>query len=468
MANTKRRSEYIDRNGNMFIPMNVEGGVWNEHFITTPKLICIAGMILSLFVIVATLNSDNASFARYCIWLGIWGIISITLLRFVIFEEKFYYRMYKELQQHEISSPALFWNIASIKDTDEGAIITYSDARIGIMVKLERDTITGKNKDFKETHYDAISDFYKEVATNRYSFVQMNIMEQAGKDPRLNELSKIVTKSDNDNICKLMEMQVGHIKNITHAALYESDYFLFYTTDVSKIDIIVQDVSECVFKILDGAYVGYQILTSKEIVDLVKEIYGVNYFNATEASLLMFDQTASSMIVPFTVSGILWSDQYQQELKSTEINKLRDMTSSVIRETKKPKDLALKQTLYRRDDKSKIGIDFSELSKVPETKKPEQRTAMRIPLRKGNEQPRQTQQQRQGNGQNQNQGKAQVQSQGQGNRQPRQPVQNNNFTQNNQNMQHTQEEYYNNVNNQAYNQQSTGEDTDGDNDYIDF
>lgn len=365
MANTKRRAEYTDRNGNMFIPMNVEGGTWNEHFITTPKLICIVSIVLSIFAIFTYLDSIDARFGAYLIYVGLWFIISINVLRFIIFEEKFYYKMYQELKVHEISTPALFWDIASIKDTDEGAIITYSDARIAIMAKIERDTITGKTAEFRETHYDAISDFYREVAVNRYSFVQLNIMEQAGKDPRLNELSKVVYKSDNDNICKLMEMQVGYIKNITRSSLYESDYFIFYTTDLSKVDTIIQDISECIFKLLDGAYVGYKILTSKDIIDFVKEEYGVNYFNSTEASLLMFNKAAENVAPPFTVSSLLWTDGEEQELNSREINKLRSTTSGVIRETIDKNSVSLKSTLYRKNTKNKFGVDFSSLDEAP-------------------------------------------------------------------------------------------------------
>lgn len=365
MANTKRRAEYTDRNGNMFMPMNVEGGVWNEHFITTPKLICIVLIILSVFIIFTYLQSEAARWTQYVIWLGGWAFISLQVLRFIVFEEKFYYKMYLELKDHEISSPSLFWDIASIKDTDEGAIMTYSDAKIGVMVKLDRDTITGKNTEFREVHYDAISDFYREVATMKYSFVQMNIMEQAGKDPRLNELSKLVYKSDNDNICKLMEMEVGYIKNVTHHSLYESDYFLFFTQDLSKVDSIIGDVSECIFKILDGAYIGYTVLNSKEIVDFVKEEYGVNYFNSTDASLQMFDRNAANIPNPFNLYGIIWTDGEDQELTNKEVNKIRVITSDIIKETVDQKTISFKKTVYRKNTKNKIGVDFSKLSEGP-------------------------------------------------------------------------------------------------------
>lgn len=365
MANTKRRAEYTDRMGKMFIPMNIEGGTWNEHFITTPKLVCIVGIVLSLVIFIIYLNSSQVSLLGYLIVLGAWFFISLLITRFIIFEEKFYYRMYLELKDNEISTPALFWDIASIKDDGNGAILTYSDAKIGVMVKIDRDTITGKDVDFKETHYDAISDFYKEVVTNNYSFVQMNIMEHAGKDPRLNQLSKLIYKNDNENICKLVEMQVGHIKNLVHKSLYESDYFLFYTSDITKVDTILQDVTDFIFKLLDGAFIGYEILSSRQIVDFIKEEYGVNYFNSTEASLLMFNKDVSTALTPFNITGILWADGEKQELNNREINRLRSMTSGVINGSSKNQNISLKNTIYRKDNKNRIGIDFDSLDDVP-------------------------------------------------------------------------------------------------------
>lgn len=365
MANSRRRENYTDRNGNMLIPINVEGGNYNEHFFTTTKLVSITLLLLGLaYVIYKCSHSSTSTILTWVVWLSIWGLIAITVTRFVIFEEKFYYRMYQDLKENEITTPAIFWDIASIKDTDEGAIITYSDAKIAIMVKIDRDTITGKPREFKETHYDAISDFYREIMLQKYSFVQMNIMEQAGKDPRLNELSKVVYKSDNPNICKLMEMEVGHIKNITHASLYESDYFLFYTTDLTKMDSIIMDITESLFKLLDGAYIGYKILSSKDIVDLLKEEFGVTYFNYTEASLLMYNNNKNSLIKPFDITGILWTDGEDQTLNTREINKLRGITSSVIKETLKASDIALKKSLYRKEIKNKVGVDFSTLSET--------------------------------------------------------------------------------------------------------
>ena len=121
MANRARRKNYVDNTGKkMFIPMNVEGGIWNEHFITTPKFVCIVLILLAFVVILMMLGDEqrNSTVLSYVVYLGIWGFISSLVLRFIVFEEKFYYKMYKELEQYETTSPALFWNISSIKDTE--------------------------------------------------------------------------------------------------------------------------------------------------------------------------------------------------------------------------------------------------------------------------------------------------------------------------------------------------------------
>ena len=213
MANTSRR--VIDNNGNQFIPMNLEGSTWNEHFITSTKFIMIICMGITALLVLLYLTDGRHNWIEWVVFMGGHFLISLYITRYVIFEEKFYFRMYRQLEKYEVCTPALFWNISSVSDTLDGAIITYSDTRVGVVVRLERDTITGKHVDFEEQHFDAISDFYKQLVTYGYSFVQMNIMESAGNDPRFENLEMLVNKSDNPSIQELMEKEIGYIKTIT-------------------------------------------------------------------------------------------------------------------------------------------------------------------------------------------------------------------------------------------------------------
>lgn len=360
MANSERR--YIDKTGKMFIPMNVEGGGAEDNFITTPKLVLIALMVGSGIIIGLSLADAYAPLKAYLIYYSIWLFICSLVTRFFILEEKYYYRMYQQLKSSEISTPAIFWDIASIKDTLDGAILTYSDAKVGVLVRLDRDTITGKPQDFKETHYDAISDFYKEIMLRKYSFVQMNVMEQAGNDPRLEELDKLVYKNTNKNIQELMERQIGHIKNITHSTLYESDYILIYTTDMSRIDRIVDDAVDIIYKIMDGAYIGYRVLRARDIIEFMKEEYGVKYFNYTEATLAMFKSKGINAKSPFDLVKIVYSDGDIQELRAVDINKINKLTNDIMNGLVDLTNLSIKDTLYPKHKQNINGVEFESLS----------------------------------------------------------------------------------------------------------
>lgn len=359
MANTKRRK--LDNAGNQFMPMNVEGGSWDEHFISTKKLVFIGIIFFSLMFMIMYFADNGTSVSSILICLAVWLFISQLIVRYIVFEEKFYYKMYKVMKNHEITTPAIFWDITSIKDSYDGAILTYSDAKIAIVVKLERDTITGKREDFKEIHYDAISDFYRALMQAKYMFVQMNLMEQAGDDPRLDELGKLVNKSNNKNICELMEKEIGYIKNISHKTLYESDYFIIYTYDVQKIDSIIDEAIECLYKVLDGAYIGYRVLSAKEVVEFVRSLYGVKYFNYTQATLDMFKIAGISGKKPFVISDIRYTDGSEQEIGEYELNKIYKITSDIKQGSLRIEDISIQDALKLKENKNKInGIDLDK------------------------------------------------------------------------------------------------------------
>ena len=363
VANTKRRK--LDSSGNQFMPMNVEGGSWDEHFISTKKLVFIGVIFFSLMFMIMYFADQGTSFKGIVIALIAWLFVSQLIIRYIVFEEKFYYKMYKIMNSHEITTPAIFWDITSIKDTYDGAILTYSDAKVAILVKLERDTITGKREDFKETHYDAISDFYRALVQSKYKFVQMNLMEQAGNDPRLEELGKLVNKSGNKNICELMEKEIGYIKNISHKTLYESDYLLIYSHDVQKIDSIIDDAIECLYKILDGAYIGYKVLSAREVAEFVRELNGVKYFNYTQATLDMFKIAGISGKKPFIISGIGYTDGSEQDVGEYELNKIYKMTSDVMEGIRSIDDIAIQDTLKsdknnKNNKNNEDGIDLDK------------------------------------------------------------------------------------------------------------
>lgn len=360
MANTKRR--IIDRSGNMFLPMNMEGNNYTDSFWQTPKLVIGGTMMFLLLAILLQPVVGNAQASQVIKLVLIWLFFMFFITRYIIFEEKFNYKMYKQMLQYEVSTPALFWDIVQIKNTGDGAILTYRDGKTAVLLKVERDTITGKPKEFKETHFDAIQDFYNRLQDYKLSFVQMNIMEPAGNDPRLSELDKLVTKSDNPNIQKLMQLQVGYTKRITKKTLYESDLFLIYVKDRTRVDTIINDVEDCVLELLAGAYIGYRILDENDILDFVKDQYGVSYFNRTEATLSLFSRTNQTTKPTFSIAKVVDQNGREFNIQKEQANRIHRMTIENEKGNFDSSKLSVKRDIINKDPAYKDRITFQELA----------------------------------------------------------------------------------------------------------
>ena len=175
----------------------------------------------------------------------------------------------------------------------------------------------------------------------------MNVMEQAGNDNRLLELDKLINKSDNENIRNLMEKQIGHIKGITRRTLTESEYFLIYTDDLSKVDTIIEDVTDIIYKALDGAYIGYYILNYQNIIEFVKDMYNIKYFDGTEATLTMFRNNGISTKKPFKIKGIIMGNGDRHDIIEGDYRKIHDLTDKLSKGIIKEDKIRIRKTFFK-------------------------------------------------------------------------------------------------------------------------
>jgi hypothetical protein len=273
----------------MFIPMNVEGNSYDEKFFNTTKVLTIVSLVVYWVFILTWINTlENASMLFKIIIILISLIATIQLVRFVVFEERYFFKMYQKMLLYKNPTSDVFWDIASIKSIYGDSIALYSDMKIGVFVKLNRGSIVGKDEEFIESHYDAISDFLREVIGRGYKYVHLNLMERADNDTRLDYLGAEIDKVENKNIKKLLQLQLGNLKNVTRNSLYENDYYLIYTQKLDRLDLILKDVYDSLDILMDGNFIGYNILDTKEIIELHKEQIGVAYFNYNLATINTF------------------------------------------------------------------------------------------------------------------------------------------------------------------------------------
>lgn len=339
-------SSRVNKNisGQIMVPMNLEGTSHDQNFMSTAKLITLGAMVLGTILLVVRVHSLKSLVARL---LGYAVIIFIDqlIVRKIVLQEEYYAKVYKKTQQYNVATPDVFWNIPNIQDTYHGAVLMYADGKVGMVLRAERDTITGKKADFTESHYDAISDFYREINRHGLRLVQLNIMEPAGKDPRINSLDSLVTSPSNPNLSKLMEMQIGEIRKMTRETLYETEYFIIYSQEGMAKDKLLAAISDCAIQLLNGAYIHYTLLDRKECLELMKELYGVSYFDYGKAAVSVFRNSGISVSKAFDVKAVRYTDGRLQEIDKTGNIRLSNLASYVLKGDLQPGEWTVEDAL---------------------------------------------------------------------------------------------------------------------------
>lgn len=301
MANSQRRR--LDSSGRTFMPMNMDISD-NDEFMTLPKVIIVFLVFASYIVWIMWGKNAGLSLFGWLLTFVILTFVDQLLLRYIVFQEKYYYKIWQRDRALGDPKASIFWNIASIRKTSSGDILVYSDMKLGCMLELEKDTIIGRESDNMEKHFDAWSEFYKQLHLLGFKYVQMNIMEPAGKDVRLDELADIASNAKNEGVRTVLEYATGYMKEISRATLNEKDYLLIYTTNTNKMNTLISDVMDIAGKLLDGAYASVRIMTASEIYQLPKELWNVGYFDGVEAQMDVYKHSGYVIKKPFKITRL--------------------------------------------------------------------------------------------------------------------------------------------------------------------
>mgnify|MGYP000846656968 FL=1 len=323
---------YKNQSGDMLVPNNIDGYMNEMNFFNSGKLIAIFLTAFADFSVFLWMQDIQSGWVFKLLITLLVIYINTIVLRYVVLEESYYYKMYKKMQKYEITTADLFWDIVGIRDTEDGAICIYSDLKNAVMVKLERGTTVGKSAEAKENYYDSVSNFYKELNLRNLSYIHLNIMEPASKDPRLSELDELQKKSKhNASLNKLVEESTAYMKRVTRSALFETDYYLVYTYNSNRTDVLISDVCECCESLSPNAYASYSILHKKELVELQREQMGIKFFDYSKAMLRVYANTNNTSLTDaFTIKAINYSGNDNKQITvdaqgNARLNRLKDL-----------------------------------------------------------------------------------------------------------------------------------------------
>lgn len=353
---------YVDAENKMFVPMGMDGAEYKTKWLTTPKIITIVCSIMVLVLLPVYLSSRGNSLISILLIELIAIIADSFALRYIVFEEKMYYRWYSEMQRRkkangdskeatdEIVNPAELWAIPSVDDTADGAILNYRDGHIGIVVKLVKGMIIGRGEGFEAQHYSCISDAIKSLITKGYRWSYMNDMETSENDVRLSSMDRLINASSNRKINELTNMQIGYLKRISNKTYSEVEYLIIRTKKYIKKDQIIEDILSSLQPLTDGGYDDIEVLKFKEVNNLFKEYNGITFFNPNEVYLS--SNTAYGEVVPFVISKIRWDDDTVQSINKTDKENIKHFINDVengVASKKKFKDIT-----YRYESGVKI------------------------------------------------------------------------------------------------------------------
>lgn len=280
---------YKNEKGKIFIPINVEGSSkeTTSEFWNTYKTFYTACVIALLIGVIFFLR--EAPILTKIVGVLIYLFVISFFVRALIFEEGYYKKVYKRLEQYSDATGGIAWGIVYEDVRENGTVVSFIDGYIGCFVRMVKGSKVGQLDTFEVNHRENIAEFYHQLNLKGYRCKFVDVMDSAGNDKRIDNLARFVKKERNPNIREILELSVGFIRNVAESYFIDTDIFLIYTPDGSKIDEIINDSLELTSLLCGSGYIDRFIMDENDIMNLHKNMLGLRYFNITNAKSDLFE-----------------------------------------------------------------------------------------------------------------------------------------------------------------------------------
>lgn len=320
MASSRRVKQ--DENGMTLIPMNIDTQYDTTSFMTIPKLLTLAGVILCYIIVGAWGKSSGFNILGWIVTLGLLTFVSQYIIRKIVFQENYFYKQWKEKLSLGKPKVTHFWNIPYSQKTSLGDVLIFSDLRMAVVVELEKDTIVGTSETNKEEHLDAWSEFYRSLFKEKLGMVQMNLMQPTGRDERFDTVAEEVRGAENPNIRKMLTMSLGHLRTLSNSTLDEHECILIYSKSAGKAEDLIKNAIVATEHLLSGSYRSARVLSESEAFKFPRWNFNVMYFDGVEAQLGVYRNTKQAQQKQLEISAINFDSGERIELTDTNRRRL--------------------------------------------------------------------------------------------------------------------------------------------------
>lgn len=318
---------------------NIKSKVWMT-------IICI---VVTVLAGVLFFGNENLLIWQKVLYFALVGYIALLVLRFVVFKEKHYSKMYEALVSSDYKLSTMdFWQIFDISHTYP-YICYFKNGKQGVFVRMEKDALTGKADDAVYNHYEAISEAYNKAHSLNMDIVHIDYMDNIGNDTRLATMYDELDDVKNPDMQDMLLDMYEHLESEMDNCYTSYDVYLFLTRD--KVENLVYNVQQIANLMLGGNFITYRILNKQEISGVATALLNLHDFSINEACEVLVRGSVISGIVPISVQhsdGTV--DEYNKTIEEKE--RLRAEAERKAQNAKLAKEARKKKTKSKSDTSS--------------------------------------------------------------------------------------------------------------------
>lgn len=316
----------------------------------------ISVFLVTIFLVVLIMASDSSVIFKI-FWSVVLILVSFFGVRFFVAQEGFFRETYVAQKETDYAlDPEVFWGIYDV-ESNYPHFVSYRNGRIGLFVLLERDAVVGKEAKEEFNHYTAHGDALKILGNADISVAILDIVEEVGKDARLDANLDALQNCSNPDIKQVLTDVFLNLREQMSLEYTTQEVFVF--TYAGNQESFWDSVNKFISKITEGNYKSYKILNQNQIRELVSTIYNLNDFSVNEAMTKVFSSSEEKIVVPLRLldgsGGMEVLNESSQERKER-----------LKRESQRNAAKASARSRMKKDKGRRLGPLRKKVEEVPE------------------------------------------------------------------------------------------------------
>lgn len=310
--------------------------------------------VISILIVIVTgvicFSSETLLLWQKIAYFVLVGYIALLVIRFIVFKETHYSKMYENLVQSDYRLDTTdFWQIFDISH-EYPYICYFKNGKQGIFVRMEKDALTGKASDAVYDHYEAISDAYNQAHSLNMDIVHIDYMDNIGNDARLGKMYADLEDVSNPDMQDMLIDIYDHLEKEMANCYTSYDIYLFLTRD--KVENLIYNVQTVANLMLGGNFITYRVLSKAEISGVCTALFNFHDFSINEACEKLVRGSTISGIVPIRVEHF---DGTIEEINKTQEEKeelRREAERKALEKKKAAENARIKQKAKKQGNKS--------------------------------------------------------------------------------------------------------------------